>query len=133
MGPEIADMTAVGPDQARREDADATGWRPFRQSLTLADDGWFLLDHFLGRFCNPFYRINSEQELYDKTIDRVTGEPLSVSDFKALESGTAAPDPLQRELGSFLADSLVDDYEQDLRGLTADFSSSPAEAVRAFV
>ena len=77
MGPEIADMTAVGPDQARREDADATGWRPFRQSLTLADDDRFLLDHFLGQFCNPFYRINSEQELYDKTIDRVTGEPSS--------------------------------------------------------
>ena len=99
MGPEIPNMTAIGPDQARDEGAGARGWRPLRQSLTLADDGRFLLDHFLGQFCNPFYRINSEQELYDKTIDQVTSEPLSLADFKALECGTAAPDALQRELG----------------------------------
>lgn len=110
-------MTVTGPDQARGEETAALGWRPFRQALMLADDGRFLLDHFLGRFCNPFYYINSAAELYDKTMDRLTGEPLSLADFKALESGTEAPDELQRELGSFLADSLVDDYATTFRAL----------------
>jgi len=124
-------MTVMRPDQARREETTAPGWRPFPQSLVLADDGRFLLDHFLGQFCNPFYRINSEAELYDQTMDRLTGEPLSLADFKALECGTEAPDELQRELGSFLADTLVDDYAREFRGLSADPSSGALDVSRA--
>lgn len=125
-------MTGMRPEQARCEDTTAPGWRPFREPLVLADDGRFLLDRFLGRFCNPFYRISSEQELYDKTMDRLTAEPLSLADFKAMECGTQAPDALQRELGAFLADSLVDDYAQDCRDLAASSRSGEADVSRAF-
>jgi hypothetical protein len=133
VGSQIAGMTVMRPDQARCEETTAPGWRPFRQPLVLADDGRFLLDHFLGRFCNPFYRINSEAELYDKTVDRFTGEPLSLADFKALECGTEAPDELQRELGSFLAGSLIDDCEKDLCCLAADPSAGPRDVSVAFL
>lgn len=78
-----------------------------------------MLDRFLGRFCNPFYGIGKEEDLYDETIDRATCEPLSLADFNALQSGTGAPDELQRELASFLADCIADDYAADLRSLAA--------------
>ena len=95
-------MTVTAHDDARRAATTAPGWRPL-DPPALADDGRFLLDHVLGRFCNPFHRINSEQDLYDETIDRVTGEPLSLANLEALECGTQAPDAMQRELGSFFA------------------------------
>ena len=91
----------------------ASGWQPLCQPAMLAHDGQFLLDHFLRQCFNPFYRIDSEQALYDDTIDGVTGEPLSLADFNALERGTEAPDALQRDLGSFIAESLVADCELD--------------------
>ena len=106
-------MTVTAPDDARRAATTAPGWRPLNPPA-LADDGRFLLDHVLGRFCNPFHRINSEQDLYDETIDRVTGEPLLLADLEALECGTQAPDAMQRELGSFFAHALIDGYTQDI-------------------
>jgi hypothetical protein len=89
------------------------GWRPLRRPLTSADDGRFILDHFLRQFCNPFDCIRSEADLYDETLDRATAEAVSLADFEALQSGT--PDEFQRELGSFLASCLADDAEADLR------------------
>ena len=106
-------MTVTAPDDARRAATTAPGWRPLNPPA-LADDGRFLLDHVLGRFCNPFHRINSEPDLYDETIDRVTGEPLLLADLEALERGARAPDAVQRELGSFLAHALIDCYSQDI-------------------
>ena len=117
MGSEAAGLTA-GRREVPGEGA-TSGWCPLRQPLTSADDGRFLLDHFLRRFCNPFDRIASERDLYDKSLDEASDGALSLADFKALESGADAPDELQRELGSFLAACLVDDCEADLRQIAA--------------
>jgi len=119
VGPEAAGVTKPTPDGPGAQRSTASGWRSFRQASTLTDGGRFLLDHFLGRFCNPFYCIRSEQDLYDGTMDRATAEPLSLADFDALKSGVDAPDDMQRQLGSFLADCLVDDFETDLRDALA--------------
>lgn len=131
MGSEIADLTAIGSSDGHAKQAPVSGWRPCDPGSVSVDDGRFLLDHFLGLFCNPFYRINSEADLYDETIDVVTGRPFSLADFKVLESGADAPDGLQRELGSFLAGYLLGDCEADLRSLGADLASSPSDVSAA--
>lgn len=124
MGSQIAGLTATGPGDGQ---APTAGWRPCDPGPVPADDGRFLLDRFLGAFCNPFYRIKSEADLYDKTIDVATGRPLSLGDFKALESGADAPDELQQELGRFLAEYLMGVCEADLRRSTADPASGASD------
>ncbi len=131
MGPEAAGVTATTPEQARDEPTMLHDWRPLSQPLALADDGRFLLDHFLGGFCNPFYRIASEHDLYDDTMDRLTGEPLSLGDFNAMASGAQAPDELRRQLGSFLAGCLVEEYEADFGHAAAGPHSTPSEVAQA--
>ncbi|MGH7057934.1 MAG: hypothetical protein ACREFZ_08630, partial [Acetobacteraceae bacterium] len=83
-----------------------------------------MLDNFLGRVSNPFYRINSQDELHDDTIDRITGEPFAMPEFMAIESGNDAPDDLQRRLGRFLAESFVNEYETLFRHVARDASNS---------
>ena len=127
MGPKIADLTIMNGKQTFLWETTVPDWTPFCDPLILEDDGRFLLNHFLGRFSNPFYRISSEQELHDDTIDRITREPLSLAEFTAIESGKEAPDDLQRGLGRFLADSLVNEQERLFRHI-AGSSFNPADA-----
>lgn len=132
MGSEIAGLKARAKPKEMAPKS-LPDWRPCPQAPAPEDEGRFLLDHFLGRFCNPFYRINSEENLYDDTIDQTTGEPLSLEDFKAMVSGAQTPDELQRQLGAFLAERLVDDYAADFRSLAADASLAPSDLTRAFM
>jgi hypothetical protein len=119
VGSQAAGVTGATSSPSASEEAALVEWRPCHQPPCSAGEGRFLLDRFLGRFCNPFYRISKEEDLYDDTIDQATCEPLSLADFEALHSGAGAPDELQRELASFLADRLAEDCAADLQSLAA--------------
>jgi hypothetical protein len=130
VGSQAAGVMATPSNPSGREEA---GWRPCHQASLFGDEGRFLLDRFLGRFCNPFYSIRKEDDLYDETIDQATCEPVSLADFKALQSGAGAPDELQREFASFFADRIAEDYAADLRSLAAGgffCNSEPSTDIR---
>jgi 2-polyprenyl-6-methoxyphenol hydroxylase-like FAD-dependent oxidoreductase len=128
VGPKITDLKVMNGERDFSPETTAPGWTPFCDPLIVADDGRFLLDHFLGRFSNPFYRINSEADVHDDTIDQITREPLSLAEFTATESSEEAPDDLQRQLGRFLAESLVNEHERLYRRIAGTSSESAEDA-----